>query len=395
MRPGNGLTHPRVGDGRARGAAAKPAVTVPPALALAAAWGWRILIVGAVLYLVVTFLAGIPVVSVPIFLALLFAALLHRPAGFLRRFLPSWLAALLVLLGAVVVIGGILGFVVYRIQGRAGSLLAQVQQVLDQVRVVVLRLPGVGGGSAGLVDKIQTWVESHSATLLSVAVSAGRTIAELVTGLLLTLFLTLFFLTDGERQWGWVVRLLPSRARPVVNGAGRRAFSVLSGWISGTAIIAVIHAVIIGGTMWLLGTPLALALALLVFFGSFIPIVGAFVFGGLAVIVTLLTVGWWPAVILLAVLVAEDLLEAHVYQPLIMGRTVRLHPVVVLIALTVGGTLAGIIGALAAIPVAAAVSAGAKYITGVEDIHGNAVPDARHQVPEAPTIARPAPKPGP
>ena len=393
MQTGDGTARRGVGDGPVRGTAGRRAV--PLALALAAAWGWRMLIVGAVLYLVVTFLVGIPVVSVPIFLALLFAALLHRPAGFLRRFLPDWSAALLVLLGAVVAIGGIIGFVAFRIGGNADSLFNQVQQVFDGVRTLVQRLPGGGGGSADLVDKMQKWVESNYSNLLSVALSAGRFIVELITGLVLTLFLTLFFLTDGERQWGWVVRLLPSRARPVVNGAGKRAFSVLSGWIGGTAIIAVIHAVVIGVAMWLLGTPLVLALALLVFFGSFIPIVGAFVFGGLAVMVTLLTVGLWPAVILLAVLVVEDLLEGHLYQPLIMGRTVGLHPVVIVIALTVGTVLAGIMGAFASIPVAAAVSAAVKYVTGVEDIHGNAVPDARHEVPQAPTIVRRSPMRGP
>jgi len=374
------------------GTAARTGVAVPPALVLAAAWAWRMLIVGVVLYLVIMFLAGIPVVTVPVFLALLLAALLHRPAIFLRRFLPAWLAALLVLLGAVVVIGGVIGFVVYRIEGRAGSLVLQIQQVFDEVRVQVQRLPGAGGGSTDLLNKIQTWVEAHSSSLLSVALSAGRSIAELLVGLVLTLFLTLFFLTDGERQWGWVVRLLPSRARPAVNGAGQRAFSVLAGWVGGTAIIAVIHAVVIGVAMWLLGTPLVLALALLVFFGSFIPVVGAFVFGGLAVVVTLLTVGLWPAVILLAVLVVEDLLEGHLYQPLIMGRTVKLHPVVILIALTAGSVLAGITGAIISIPLAAAVSAAVKYVTGVEDIHGNAVPDARRQVPEAPTVVRSARK---
>lgn len=376
------------GNDPARAAAARRSVGVPPGLTLAAAWAWRMLIVGVVLYLIVTFLAGIPVVTVPIFLALLFTALLHRPVGVLRRFLPDWLAALLVSLGAVVVIGGVIGFVVVRIEGRAGSLVMQIQQVFDQVRAQVQRLPGSGGDSVDLVNKAQTWVESHTSSLLSVALSVGRSIVELIVGLVLTLFLTLFFLTDGEKQWGWVVRLLPTRARPVVNGAGQRAFSVLAGWIGGTAIIALIHAVIIGATMWVLGTPLALALTLLVFFGSFIPIVGAFVFGGLAVLVTWVSVGLWPAVILLAVLVVEDLLEGHVYQPLIMGRTVKLHPVIILIALTAGSVLAGIIGAIISIPIAAATSAAVKYVKGVEDIHGDPVPGSRHEVPEASTVVR-------
>lgn len=345
------------------------------------------------LYLVVTFLASIPVISIPIFLALVFAALLHRPTGFLRRFLPNWLAALIVLIGTMAVIGAILTLVVLRIQSSASSLIAQGQDVFNQARNLVHGLPGVGNGSASLVDRAENWVNSNSSTLLSGAYAAAELTVELITGLVLTIFLTLFFLIDGEQQWGWVIRLLPARARPVANGAGHRAFSVLSGWISGTTIIAAIHAVVIGITLWLLGTPLVLVLIVLIFFGSFIPIVGAFVFGGLAVLVTLLTVGSWPALILLAVLIVEDLLEGHVYQPFIMGRTLRLHPVVIVIALTVGGSLAGIIGAIAAVPVAAAVSAAVKYIAGIEDIDGTPLDDARYELPPPPTIARQSPTP--
>lgn len=365
-----------------------PSVRVPPALTIAAAWGWRLLIVGGVLYLVLTFLAGLPVISVPIFLSLIFAALLHRPVYFLRRFLPNWLAALVVVIGALALVGAILTLVVIRVENNAGFLLAQSQQIISEARGFAYRLPGVGGGSASLLDKAQSWVDANSATLISGAYTAARLTAELITGLVLSFFLTLFFLIDGDQQWGWLVRLVPARARAQFNGAGRRAFSVLAGWIGGTTIIAVIHAVVIGVAMWLLGTPLVLVLVVLIFFGSFIPLVGAIVFGGLAALATLLTVGVWPAVILLAVLVIEDLLEAHVYQPLIMGRTVRLHPVVVVLALTVGGSLAGIIGALVAIPVAAAVAAAAKYVTGIEDIDGNSVGNTPYEPPAPPTVVR-------
>lgn len=381
-------TGPRNHAGRPRSSV--PA-SVPPALTIAAAWSWRMLVVGVALYIVVTFLAGIPLVSIPIFLSLIFTALLHRPVGFLRRFLPNWLAALIVLIGAIAIIGGILALVVVRIDSTAFSLIDQGQHVLDEIRNVVHRLPGVGGGSAGLLDKAKAWVQTNSSSLLSGAFAAARVTIDLITGLVLTLFLTLFFLIDGELQWGWVVRLLPSRVRPVANGAGQRAFSVLSGWITGTSIIAAIHAVVIGVSMWILGTPLVLVFTVLVFFGSYIPIIGAFVFGGLAVLVTLLAVGVWPSVILFAVLLLEGLLEAHVYQPLIMGKTVRLHPVVILIALTVGGALAGVMGAIAAIPVAAAVSAAVQYVAGVEDINGTPILDGSYVAPEPPSVARPSP----
>lgn len=360
-------------------------LAVPPALAVAAAWSWRLLVVGAVVYLVVTFLAGIPVVSVPLFLALLLTALLYRPAALLRRVMPAWLAALTVLVLGVVVIGAIGWFVTIQIQHNAATLAQQGEQVYNQVERLIRKLPGAGANaSTGTFSQIKDWVSKHSSTLLSGALSVGVVVVELVTGLILTVFITLFFLMDGEREWAWLVRLLPRRARPVVNGAGHRAFAVLSGWISGTAIIALIHAVVIGLALWLLGAPLVIVLAVLVFIGSFIPIVGAFVFGGLSVLVTLLTVGIWPAVILLGVLLLENLLESHVYQPLIMGHTVGLHPIVVLIALVVGGVLGGIVGAIAAIPIAAAASAAVKYATGVEDINGRPVTPQDRMAPEPP-----------
>jgi predicted PurR-regulated permease PerM len=161
---------------------------------------------------------------------------------------------------------------------------------------------------------------------------------------------------------------------------------VLSGWITGTAIIALIHGVVIGLTLWLLGTPLAVVLAVLVFIGSFIPIIGAFVFGGFAVLVTLVTQGLVAAAILLGVLIVENLLEGHVYQPLIMGRTVRLHPVAILLGLAVGGLLAGIMGAIVAIPLIGALHAAVKYLTGIEDIDGNSLRDEDRMEPEPPPV---------
>ena len=357
---------------------------MPLALSVAAAWSWRLLVVGVVAYFVITFLAGLPLVTAPILIALLFAALLRRPTVFLRRFLPRWLAALTVVIGALIVVGGVGWFVAMRVQGQAGTLVTEAQNVLDQLRNRFSGLPAIGGSSSGAVDQIQSWVQSHSSTLVSGALTAGVVALDVVTGTVLTLFLTLFFLIDGERVWGWLVRLLPHEARPAVNGAGHRAFGVLSGWITGTTLIALIHAVVVGVTLWLLGTPLVFALAVLVFIGSYIPLIGAFIFGGFSVLVTLVSVGIWPAVIFLAVLLLENLLEGHVYQPLIMGKEVRLHPVAILLALAVGGVLGGILGAIAAIPVVGAGHAAVKYLTGIEDIHGHPLSDEDRMAPEDP-----------
>jgi putative heme transporter len=373
---------------RAAGTApARGRAQVPPALALAAAWSWRLLVVGAVVVFVVTWIGQrLTVVWVPIVLSLLLSALLKRPALWLRRRLPRWLAALLVLIGALLVVAGVGYLISRRVAGQSQQLVNQAQDVLNQLEDRVRTLPGIGAGGGSVVQKISDYVQAHKATIASGAFTAGTYAVEFVTGLLLTFFLTLFWLMDGDRIWAWLVRLLPRRAQPASNGAGHAAFRVLSGWITGTAIIALIHGVVIGLTLWLLGTPLVIVLAVLVFIGSFIPIIGAFVFGGFAVLVTLVTQGLVAAAILLAVLVLENLLEGHVYQPLIMGRTVRLHPVAILLGLAVGGLIAGIMGAIIAIPLIGAIHAAVKYLTGVEDVDGNALRDEDRMRPEPPPV---------
>jgi predicted PurR-regulated permease PerM len=376
-------------------ASARPRAPVPPALARAAAWSWRLLVVGATLWFAVSWISRLTVVWVPVVLSLLLAALLKRPALWLRGFLPRWLAALLVLVGALLVVAAVGYLISLRVAGQSQQLVGQAQDVLSRLETRVSSLPAIGAGSGSVVQKISAYVQAHSSAFVSGAFTAGTYAVEFLTGLVLTFFLTLFWLLDGDRIWAWLVRLLPRRAQPAANGAGHRAFRVLSGWITGTAIIAVIHGVVIGVTLWLLGTPLVFVLAVLVVIGSFIPIIGAFVFGGFAVLVTLVTQGLVAAIILLAVLLAENLLEGHVYQPLIMGRTVRLHPVAILLGLAVGGLLAGVMGAIVAIPLLGAVHAAVKYLTGVEDIDGNSLRDEDRMQPEPPPVVARGGRPGP
>ena len=242
-----------------------------------------------------------------------------------------------------------------------------------------------------LVDGFVSWLQDNRLAVVQDVLAVGRVAAEALTGAVVTVLLTFFFVVDGPRMWGWLVRLVPSPVQGSVNGAGHRAWGVLSGWIRGSAVIAVFHGVVIGLTLWLLGTPLVLPLTVLVFVGSFIPIVGALVFGGLALLVTLLTQGLVPAVIFLVVLLVDDQIEAHVLQPFVVGRTVHLHPVTIVLVLVVGGALGGIIGAILAVPFTAAASASTKYLTGVEDIDGAPLGDDRLTPMEPP---RSAPLPG-
>jgi putative heme transporter len=369
---------------------------VPRSLVVAAAWSWRLLAVGAVLWFLTTYLAGLTELVVPVILSLLLTALLHRPAAALRRWLPRWAAGLATLLGALALAAVVVWLVERRVQGQAADLLAQAGGILTQLRDRVATLPGIGSGSGSVVDRLNAWVQSHGSTVLTGVFTAGTVAVEVLTGFVLTLFLTLFLLIDGERIWAWLVRLLPHDARPAVNGAGHRAWHVLSGWIVGTALISLIHGIVIGTALWLIGTPLAVVLAVLVFLGSFVPIVGAFVFGGFACLVTLVTVGVRGALVLFAVLIVENLLEGHVYQPLIMGRSVKLHPIAVVLAVAAGGFLDGVVGAIIAIPLAGSVSAAVKYLRGIEDIHGNPLSDEDRMAPEPPPVALvPGWSPGP
>jgi predicted PurR-regulated permease PerM len=251
-------------------------------------------------------------------------------------------------------------------------------------------LPGVGGGSGTVIDKVNAWVQAHGSVVLTGAFAAGHVLMEAVTGALLTVFVTLFLLIDGDRIWNWLLHLVPARAQPGANGAGHRAWHVLSGWVLGTAVISLIHAVVIGTAMELVGTPLVLVLTVLVFIGSFIPIIGTFLIGGCTVLITLVTVGLQPGLILLGVLVMENMLEGHVYQPFIMGRSVSLHPIAVVLAVACGGLLDGLVGAIVAVPLAGSVSAAAKYLRGIEDINGNALRGATWEAPQPPPASMPA-----
>src|SRR6185312_9435471 len=167
---------------------------VPGPLVVTASWAWRLLLVGAVGWVVVRFLAGLTLVTVPVMLSLLLAALLQRPTLALRRHLPRWIAALLVEVSALAVLGGVGYLVAVRVQGQAAGLVDRAAQVLGQIRSLVAGLPGIGSGSTSLVDRLTSWLQSHGAELLSGALTAGTVVVEVVAGVVLTLFLTLFLL---------------------------------------------------------------------------------------------------------------------------------------------------------------------------------------------------------
>ncbi len=200
---------------------------------------------------------------------------------------------------------------------------------------------------------------------LATGVQAG---IGFLAGLILAVALLYFVLRDGAELWQWLLRRLPPESRPAADRAGKRAWDVLGGFIRGTVIIAAIDAVLIGLGLWLLGVPLAFALAVVVFLGAFVPFVGAFVSGLIAVLVAFADEGWEIALLALALVIAVQLVEGNFLQPIIQSRTVDLHPAVILLAVAAGASLFGILGAYLAVPVTAVVFAVVASLESDSDV---------------------------
>jgi predicted PurR-regulated permease PerM len=325
-----------------------------------AGWCWRLLAIGALLYFGGKLLLHLSLVFIPLFSALLITALLAPiTARLKRRGLSRGIATLITILIAIAVIGGIGTFVVNRAAVGYPELVNQISELVtktqDWLETGPLNLDHASVSNIG--DKFVTFLRERQDEIAIGAIQATRTVAEVLTGLILTIFLTIFMVYDGDRIWAWIAGLFPTSQRARINAAGEQMWHTLAGYVTGTFAVATFHGVVMGITLWVVGVPLVAPLALLIFVGSFIPLVGITVFGGLAVLVTLVSNGLLDAVIVLIVLVVEQQIEGHALQPLIVGRYVRLHPMVIAITLTAGAVLAGLAGALFAVPLVAAINA--------------------------------------
>lgn len=344
--------------GRRRMSGSDVAMSVAPVIRVAAAWTWRLLLLALAAFLVVELLSRLRLLVLPLCAALFFTALLQPLAQLLRRArLTRSLAAIVPVLLACSVLVGVGIFTVQRGAAAYPDLVDQATNVVRQADQLLRRTP-FGAGTTLQVDHIQQqvldYLAAHRGALAQGAFSGLRVVLEVLTAVVLGIFFTLFFLYDGKRIWDWLVRLAPKRHQQRVGMAGQEAWHRVGGFVRGTFVIALFHAVVIGAVLWLLGIALIAPLTLLVFFGSFIPIIGAVIFGGLALLVTLVSHGFLAALIFLVVLIVDNQIEAHILQPFLVGRYVHLHPVAVAIAITSGALLAGIPGAIVAIPLVSA-----------------------------------------
>ncbi len=367
-------------------------IELPAVLVGAAAWSWRILAILGAFGVLGILIWHLTVLVVPFATALLTTALLWPVTHYLRRHgVSRGNSTLLTMLLAVVVIGGVGYFVVNRAVAGYPTLADDAQRAITNIQNYLtgspFHLPKSSVDNVG--STLSNKIKSNQGSITSGVISAGKTAVDVLTGIVLWLFLTIFLVYDGDRVWDWVCRLFPRRGEELARGAGHRAWQTLSGYITGQFKVALFHAVVISVTLLILRAPLVAPLALIVFVFSFVPIIGALVAGAFAVVVVLVADGPIQAVVLIGVLIVEDQVESHVLQPLVVGRAVRLHPIAIAVTLTGGALLAGLPGAIFGVPVVATANAAAKFLAGREDIDGNAIP---RDEPDPPEEERP---PGP
>jgi predicted PurR-regulated permease PerM len=304
-------------------------------------------------------------VFVPLLVALLLAALLQPGAAALvRRGLPRSLAALTMLLVGLLVLAGIITLVVNRVVADSSDLTARVSEGLTQVQKTIVRtFPITQNQLDTLVTQAQDAIGANRGAITSGAISTAGTVTQVFTGLLLTLLTLFFFLKDGRSIWLWLIGLLPADARAYADEAGRRSWRTLISYVRATAAVALVDALGIGIGLAFLRVPLVVPLAALVFLGAFVPILGSFLAGSVAVLVALVSRGAVPALIALAVVVLVMQLEGHVLQPLLLGRAVRVHPLAVVLSIATGLLIAGIFGALIAVPLVACANVAGTYLS--------------------------------
>jgi len=350
----------------------------------AGAASWRFVAIVAAVGLVLYALVVLRVVVLPIIVALLVSTLLLPVVQWLkRRGAPPAVAAAGAMVGAFLVIAAIATAVAPSISDQFGELRPQAEQGLRDASDV-LADPPFNVSEQELdetVDKGIARLRENSGPLARGLQSGAVLLGELVTGLIIAVLLTFFLLKDGERMWGYVLSLIGSRGRDDAHEIGTRVYAALAGYVRGIALVGLVDAILIGLALVIIGVPLVIPIMVITFFAAFVPLIGAFVAGLVAVLIALVAGGVVDALLVLGAIILVQQVEGHVLYPLLMSRTVHLHPAVIVVALAIGGILAGIVGVFLAVPVAGIVSVVLEYARGAPP------PDSPLTDPEPPAAA--------
>jgi len=341
---------------------------VPVGLRIAAAWGWRLLVLGIIVYYAIKFITVLSHVIIPLTIALLLSALLSPFITILtkRVRLPRSLATTIVVVGGIVAVVGVLTAVITQfVDGLpqiTDSSAQGVQDIREWLKTGPLHL--TNAQLDGFGDTVQKWFTDNRGRLTSSAVSTAAATVEALTGFFLVLFSLFFFLRDGRIIWRFFVSIMPPATRAALDHSGQAAWGTLVSYVRATVIVAFIDAFGIGLVLILVKVPSGFVFPLiaLVFLFAFVPIIGATVSGVVAVLVAGVTVNWVAALFVLAGVIIVQQVEGHLLQPLIMGKAVALHPLAVIAAIAGGLVLAGIIGALVAVPMVAMFNTGIRAL---------------------------------
>ncbi|MDI3330419.1 MAG: AI-2E family transporter [Micrococcus sp.] len=338
------------------------ATDVPYGLTVAAAWSWRILLVLAMAGAGIWLLSHVSLLVIPLIIAALLATLLHPVHQRFRRWgVPGGLSVAAIVIGFLLLVLGLLTLVGQQL---AAGFADMRDQITVGVQGIVEWLASVGVTTDQWNDifaNLGDTVRNNSQQILSGALGFGSTAGNIAAGAVLAVFALIFFLHDGKGIWRFCLNFVPRRHREAIDGAGKAGWTSLGSYVRVQIFVAFVDALGIGAGAWILGVPLALPLGVLVFFGSFIPLVGAFLTGAVAVLLALVANGWGNALVMLGIVLLVQQIEGNVLQPLVMGRAVSLHPLAVFLAVSGGTAVLGLVGAVFAVPLMAFLNATIKY----------------------------------
>lgn len=353
-----GSRRPRVPARRSRtGSSARDPLPsrerVPAGLRTAAGYTWRLALLGLFAYLVVDVLARLQLVVVALFVALVITSVLRPPVDLLARATPRSLAVLISFLCTIALIGGVLTLVGTTVADEWAKLGNELRGGLSRIDRWLTGAPFHlrPGTVTDLRAKIGEFISAHRSALVSTALSGAGRVVELVTGLALAVFCSVFFLHSGDRMWSWAQRQLPARSRSAWDGAGRVAWRTFAGYTRGVLIVAASNAVLVGIALAVLRVPLVMPLMVLEFVATLVPLIGSPIALAIASVVALAARGPVIALLVLALIVIIGQIEGHLLHPLVLGWSVRIHPVAIAVSVAGGAVLAGVLGAVVAVPV--------------------------------------------
>lgn len=364
---------------------------VSPGLRRASEYAWRLLILGLAVYVLFRLALRFELVFVALFIALILSSLLRPPVNTLSRHMPRALALVSTALGALAVLAGVAWLVEYSVAEQTSDLGNEFRGGINQIKRWLQGPPFHVKAStlSDLQSKIGSYVSQHRSSLLSQAINEASRVVDAIAVLALAVFCSVFFTHSGAQIWGWFLRQVPEQVRDLWDRCGQTAWHTFAGYTRGIILVAAANAVMVGISLKLLQVPLVLPLTLLEFLASFVPLVGSPIALAVATVVALASRGLTTALIVLALIVLFGQIEGHVLQPFVLGWSVRLHPVAVAVCVIAGTIVAGLLGAVVAVPLVSIAWAVSKVLRNRADPGRTPVPGASRASRRAARPSRP------